>query len=154
MDKKSEIIEILNDLVEINNDRIEGYKKAIHELKEEDLDLKSLFDKMIAQSMAIKSDLSREIEVFKGDMETGTTTRGKIYRSWMSVKAVFTGHGRQAILENCEYGEDAAQDAYEEALESEVLPDFIIQILEQQQSTLRDSHDKIRELRDVGIKTL
>ena len=151
MDKKTEITEILNDLIEINNDRIEGYKKAVRELKEEDEDLKLLFDRMIVQSMTIKSDLSREIEVFRGKTETGTTTKGKIYRSWMSVKGVFTGHGRHAILENCEYGEDAAQDAYETALESDVLPDFIRQLLEQQQSVLGEAHDRIRELRDVEV---
>lgn len=151
MDKKAEITEILNDLVEINNDRIEGYKKAIGELKEEDKDLKTLFDRMIVHSMTIKSDLVREIEVFKSHVETGTTAKGKIYRAWMSVKAVFTGHGRHVILENCERCEDAAQDAYETALEAEVLPDFIRQMLEQQQSILGGAHDRIRELRDVEV---
>ena len=109
MDKRNEIIEILNDLVKINNDRIEGYKAAIRELDAEDDDLKSLFDRMIAQSMLIKSDLSQEIEVLHGDMELGTTVSGKIYRAWIGLKSVFTGHGRHEVLENCENGEDAAQ---------------------------------------------
>jgi len=46
MDNK-EIIEELNDLVEINNDRIKGYTRAIEELKDEDGDLKTLFAGMI-----------------------------------------------------------------------------------------------------------
>jgi len=83
MDKRHEIIEILNDLVKINNDRIEGYKTAVGELDHDDADLKSLFDRMIAQSMMLKSDLAEEIEVLHGDIETGTTGNGKIYRAWM-----------------------------------------------------------------------
>jgi uncharacterized protein (TIGR02284 family) len=149
MDKRHEIIEILNDLVKINNDRIEGYKTAVGELDHDDTDLKSLFDRMIAQSMMLKSDLAEEIEVLHGDIEKGTTGNGKIYRAWMDVKAVFTGRDRHSILENCEFGEDAAQKAYASALESDVLPDFIHEIIQHQQTALREAHDKIRALRDV-----
>ena len=149
MDKRHEIIEILNDLVKINNDRIEGYKTAVGELDQDDADLKRLFDRMIAQSMMLKSDLAEEIEVLHGDIEKGTTGNGKIYRVWMGVKAVFTGRDRHSILENCEFGEDAAQKAYASALESDVLPDFIHEILQHQQIVLREAHDKIKALRDV-----
>ena len=47
MEKSKIIIEVLNDLVRINNDRISGYQHAIKELKLENEDLKSIFDKMI-----------------------------------------------------------------------------------------------------------
>ncbi len=43
METITESAEILNDLVKINNDRIEGYEKAIANLNDEDQDLKSLF---------------------------------------------------------------------------------------------------------------
>ena len=39
--------EVLNDLVKINNDRVEGYRKAIEELKPEDFDLRTLFQERI-----------------------------------------------------------------------------------------------------------
>ena len=149
MDKRNEIIETLNDLVRINNDRIEGYKSAIRELDVDDEDLKSLFDRMIAQSMLIKSDLSQEIEVLRGEMDGGTTAQGKIYRTWLGLKAVFTGHDRHAVLQNCESEEDATQKAYDAALESHVIPDFIREMLEHQQEILLESHNKIRALRDV-----
>jgi len=41
-------IELLNDLVQINNDRIVGYQKAIEESKPEDMDLKNLFVSIIS----------------------------------------------------------------------------------------------------------
>ena len=148
MEKAQEIIEVLNDLILINNDRIVGYEKAVKELKEEDIDLKSLFDVMIVESQQIKSDLTHEVQVFRGEAEKGTTEMGKIYRAWMSVKAVFTGNDRHAILSNCEYGEDAAQKAYQKALETDKLPAFLKEMLLKQQDILKDSHDEIRELRD------
>ena len=148
MEKSKEIVEVLNDLVMINNDRITGYQRAIKDLKTDDDDLKSLFDQMIVRSQKIKSDLVNEIQVLHGDVETGTTDLGKIYRAWMEVKAVFTGESRHAILSNCEAGEDAAQKAYKKALETERLPAFLRELLTQQQITLKDSHNEIRDLRN------
>jgi len=148
MEKSKEIIEVLNDLVLINNDRIVGYQRAIKELKQEDNDLRSLFDQMILESQQIKSDLTREIQVLRGSVEEGTTGMGKIYRAWMDVKAVFTGENRHTVLSNCEAGEDAAQSAYYKALQSDSLPAFIREMLTRQQATLKDSHDEIRDLRN------
>jgi uncharacterized protein (TIGR02284 family) len=148
MEKAKEIVDVLNDLVMINNDRITGYQRAIKELKPGDADLKSLFDQMIIESQKIKSQLANEIQVLHGDVEKGTTEMGKIYRAWMDVKAVFTGEDRHSVLSNCEAGEDAAQKAYKKALETEKLPAFLRDLLKEQQETLKDSHDEIRSLRN------
>lgn len=151
MEKSKEIIEVLNDLVMINNDRIVGYEKAVKELKPEDQDLRSLFDHMIIESQQIKSDLVQELQVLHGDVEKGTTEMGKIYRGWMSLKAVFTGESRHAILSNCEYGEDSAQKAYDKALETEKLPAFLREMFINQHATLKASHDEIRDLRNQYV---
>jgi uncharacterized protein (TIGR02284 family) len=148
MEKSKEVVEVLNDLVMINNDRINGYQRAIKELKSGDQDLKTLFDKMIIESQQIKSDLAQEIQVLHGDVEQGTTEMGKIYRAWMDVKSVFTGESRHVVLSNCEAGEDAAQKAYNKALETERLPVFIRDMLSNQKAILRNSHDEIRDLRN------
>ena len=141
--------ETLNDLIQINNDRIVGYEKALKELKPEDEDLRSLFLAMIDESHQCKMALATEVGVNKADMSEGTTESGKIYRAWMDVKAVFTGHDRETVLNNCEFGEDAAQKAYRTALENEDLPAFIHSMLSEQQTLLKGSHDKIKALRDA-----
>lgn len=136
--------EILNDLVEINNDRIEGYKRAIEELKDHDTDLQELFGRMVNESIEYKSQL-----VSAGaNPDNDTTNSGKIYRVWMDVKAVFTGHDRKAVLENCEFGEDAAQKAYSTGLEADNLPSDVRALLSQQKMALKSSHDQIKMLRD------
>lgn len=140
--------EILNDLIQINNDRVTGYEKAIEELAAEDSDLKSLFTQMIRQSNQHKATLIQEVQVLGVDAETGTTTSGKIYRAWMDVKAMFTGHDRETVLNNCEFGEDAAQKAYKMALETEGLSANLNSIIADQKADLRTSHDQIKALRD------
>ncbi len=71
---------VLSDLIEINNDRIEGYEKALKELKPEDSDLRMLFLQAIDQSRKIKVTLGNELQTAGGDMPTGTTGSGSIYR--------------------------------------------------------------------------
>ena len=90
MKTSKEIADVLNDLIEIHNDRIAGYEKAIRELKGEDDDLKILFASLISQNHKAKGELGTEVQVLGETMETGTTNRGKIYRAWMDVKAAFT----------------------------------------------------------------
>ena len=141
--------EVLNDLVQINNDRIAGYEKARTELKEEDADLKALFLDMISESQKYKMVLGTEIAALGDDIDTGTTNSGKIYRAWMDVKALFTGHDRKTVLNNCEFGEDAAQNAYKMALEVEDLPANIRTLVSDQKASLRTSHDEIKRLRDA-----
>jgi uncharacterized protein (TIGR02284 family) len=147
MQNTQETIEVLNDLIQINNDRVAGYEKAIKETKAEDEDLKVLYATMIAESHRIKIALATEVQTMGADAEKGTTASGKIYRAWMDVKAVFTGHDRHTVLANCEAGEDAAQKAYRSALEHD-LPAYIRELLVQQQEALRASHDEIKALRD------
>jgi uncharacterized protein (TIGR02284 family) len=145
-----ETIEVLNDLVAINNDRINGYEKAIEEAKASDSDLKSLFTSMIDESRKIRLALANEVQSLGGEYDRGTTASGKLYRAWMDVRAVFSGHDRHAVLANCERGEDAAQSAYKEALSDNNLPAYVRTMLEEQKQKLRASHDKIKALRDAA----
>ena len=142
-------IDVLNDLVKINNDRIEGYEKALKDLPAGDIDLRELFISMIDESHHYKQALVEEVQVAGGDADKGATTSEKIYHAFMGVKAVFSGHDRKAILGNCEAVEDAAQSAYITVLQPKSsLPSFLKDLVLLQQQSLKASHDKIKFLRD------
>lgn len=142
--------DVLNDLVKINNDRVEGYQRAINESKDLDVDMKGMFEEMIKQSEQYKKELSGRIRQLGGNVEAGTTSSGKIYRAWMDVKATFAGSDKKAILASCEFGEDAAQRAYEAALSSEAETDQATKdLINTQQQALKDSHDIIKKFRDA-----
>src|SRR6476660_10392557 len=113
------LVTVLNDLIRINNDRVEGYEKAADEARDIDVDLRAIFTRMGEESRQYAAELTQEVVKLGGEPATGTTASGKIYRVWMDVKATFTGHDRQTVLNNCEFGEDAAQRAYEAALASD-----------------------------------
>jgi uncharacterized protein (TIGR02284 family) len=114
--KNEKTIEVLNKLIIINNDRIEGYETAAKETEENEL--KSLFARFIGTSERCKQELIREVNLLGGVVAEGTKVTGKFFRVWMDVRAAITGKDRLNILGSCEYGEDAARETYEEALKN------------------------------------
>lgn len=150
MERNANVIGILNDLIRINHDRIVGYEKAIEELKSEDADLRTLFNRYIQESRQYASELTNEVTRLGGDPAEGTTNSGKIYRVWMDLKAVVKGHDRKAVLENCEFGEDAAQKSYDMALNSDnELEAPVREMIVRQKAQLKTGHDEVKRLRDM-----
>src|SRR4051794_15415144 len=149
MVRNDALLEVLNDLLQINNDRIAGYEKAIKDSKS-DGSYHSMFRRMIDESSQYKRELISAISTLGGEANArSTTSSGKVYRVWMDVKSTFTGKTDLSVLELCEYGEDAAQRAYEEALKSDVdMPANIRELIVSQKTQLRTSHDTIKRQRD------
>lgn len=150
MENQNELISVLNDLIRINNDRIEGYQRAVEEAKDTDVDLKSIFHEMSDQSRKYVNELTMEVTRLGGDPASNTTMSGKVYRVWMDLKSAVTGKSRETVLENCEFGEDVAQKAYQAALESDAyMSTEIRQMIADQKSALKNSHDVIKKYRDM-----
>jgi uncharacterized protein (TIGR02284 family) len=140
--------ETLRDLIRINNDRVTGYSKAATQT--DDQELQSLFSQLSQQSRQFASELRSLVSDDDKNLTDETTTAGKIYRTWMDVKATFGGDDRKGILASCEFGEDAAQKAYKEALEDDDLTPDVRATVEKQKATLRQAHDKIKMMRDTA----
>ena len=146
--------ETLNDLIRINNDRIEGYSKAAAQAN--DQDLQSLFSQFTQQSRELATELrglanSRYgSDVNDKQVTDETTSSGKIYRTWMDVKDKFTGGSRHSVLASCEFGEDAAQKAYKSALEDDDLSPDVRSVIERQKSELLDAHNQVKRMRDMA----
>lgn len=144
-----EIVEVLNDLIRINRDRIAGYEKAVENLEEGDAVLRTLFYQLSDESQKMKEELISEVRSLGGEPAEDTTMSGKIYRAWMDIKDAFSADDAKSALEACEYGEDAAQKAYAEALDDSAgFPENIQRLIRDQKDMLRLSHDLVRNKRD------
>ena len=141
--------EVLNDLIEINNDRIAGFEHAIKGLEESDFGLKTIFENFTHESSEYVSQLRNAISQVGGEIDNGHSASGAIHRTWLDVKATFSGHDRKSVLEECERGEDAIKKAYKEALapDSGLSTEFT-SLISQQQVGITAAHDKIKALRD------
>lgn len=142
----------LNELITINNDRIEGYKTAAEETEEQDL--KTLFFGFIRTSQQCKTELEDEVNrLSSGKVAEGTMISGKFFRVWMDVKAAITGKDRKTILDSCEFGEDAALKTYQHVLKehSEQLSVEQQQLVKAQYDLIKADHDKVKSLRDALV---
>jgi uncharacterized protein (TIGR02284 family) len=152
--ENEKVIDILNDLVRINHDRVVGYEKAREELKSGDADLGSLFQRYITESRQYGQELTQEVTRLGGKPAEGTTNSGKVYRVWMDLKATVAGHDRKTVLSNSEFGEDAAQKAYDTALNADVNYDPSLRdLIVRQKAALKAGHDEIKRLRDMEKTT-
>lgn len=149
--EKEKTIDVLNTLIEINNDRIEGYDTASEET--EDQDLKTLFVQLSQTSQICKLELVNEVVKLGGKPIEGTKTTGKIFRVWMDVKAALTGKDRKSILSSCEFGEDTAVDTYNKALINnlENITAEQQRMLVAQHALIKADHDKVKMMRDALV---
>ena len=148
--KKS--IGVLNTLIEINNDRIEGYETASNETDEPDL--KKLFAQLVASSDECNAELIEEVEQMGGKAAEDTRTTGKFFRAWMDFQAALLGKDRKAILDSCEYGEDVAVNTYKKVLENcaEDLTVEQLSMVRDQCAWLKTDHDTVKALRDSLVE--
>lgn len=141
-----QVIDILNGLVKINNDRITGYHQASQETKAEDLE--QLFTSMLNESVNFSETLAAYIKEMGGEPSVHGTATGAIHQAWIKFKEALTGNDRTALLESCEFGDQAAIEAYETALHNEAIQEHeeLKGVLVRQQADIQSSLKIIQTL--------
>ncbi|MBB5644050.1 ferritin-like domain-containing protein [Pedobacter cryoconitis] len=150
MSVSEKTISTLNDLTEINNDRVAGFEKAIADIKDENIDLKAVFLKYSEQSRKFSQELTAIVAGYGEDVETGNSVSGTLHRAWIDVKSLFGGSDRASILSEAERGEDAIKAAYKLALEEGELSADALETVTRQAGDIKSAHDAIKVLRDAA----
>ena len=148
---RDEILSTLESLIEINRDGQEGFRLAAENAKASDL--KAVFGQYSTERAVMIGELQTlERQHGKPDVDDGGTVIGSLHRAWINLRSVIALKNDQAILEEAERGEDAALDAYREALKpaSPPFPRSITSVLEPHLSKVQAAHDDVRERRDSG----
>jgi len=109
---------ILNDLIKINNDRIEGYKLAVDLANEQGEGAReAVFNQLAAQSEKFIAELSPLVELAGQYATDRTKLSGELFRLWMVIKSKLSGGkmqssgGKQAIRWSQKPDPDSAQPA-------------------------------------------
>ena len=81
--------------------------------------------------------------------------RGKIFstnrRGWVTLPAALTQNNDNALVDECERGEDHALEVYRNALD-DYLPEFVRQVVLRQFEGLMSVYDQIRVLRSDALQ--
>lgn len=133
---------IVEDVVQVLHDGHKGFADLAEHIK--DSAVKSYFLK----ESQTRAQFASELESAAGlDKDSGGTAAGAVHRTWGDLKAKLGG-GDHTLLETAEQGEDAAKKAYEDALQKPEVTGNVRQILEKQQTQIKQSHDKVKAFRD------
>ncbi len=139
-------VSTLNDLLQITNDRIEGFNKVEDKVWEKYPNLKSDYTNMVDQSQKMRLELKNLISERNGDADDSTTVAGGLHRTWIDVKNAFSSDNAESTLENVTFGENAAIEAYEKALDSGDLCPESSRVVQDQLHSLKASYQKFKNL--------
>lgn len=140
------IASFLNSLIQTCKDGQEAFRAAAESV--ENADFKALFTELSMQRQQFANELQTLVRGLGENAEVSGTIGGAMRSGWIDLKAAITNGDVQAILVECERGEDAAVAEYHEALEHDDLPHNVRAALRQQYMGVQAAHDRVRDLRD------
>lgn len=145
IESNENVISTLNGLIETCKDGQEGFQTAAEGVERSDL--KTLFYEFSQQRAEFAGVLQELVRTLGGDPEVSGSMSGALHRGWIDIKTAVTGRDEEAILNECERGEDYAKDTYRKAMEM-ALPANIADVISQQSQAILAAHNRIRSLRD------
>lgn len=140
-----DVISTLNDLIETCKDGEQGFRTCAEDIK--DTQMKSFFTTRAQSCAEAAAELQQEVRTLGGNPETSSSIAGALHRRWVDIKGLVTGKDDEAILNECERGEDVAKRSYETAL-GKSLPANIKTIVERQYNGVLKNHDQVKALRN------
>src|SRR5690606_18621329 len=113
----------------------------------DDLQLRTFFSNR-AQSCAASAEALRElVRGYGGEPAAGGHLSGALHRRWVDLRALISGRGDRAGLEECERGEEVALEVYRRALRNDLPPD-VREIVDSQYRGTWQNCEQVRSLRD------
>lgn len=143
MTENKETISTLNSLIETCEDGAKGFRTAAEHV--DDGSITSLFDTFAAEREQFAQELRAEVRRLGGQADEGGSMSGAIHRSWTGLKSAVTGSSVSAIVAEAERGEDAAVEAYEEAMKANMPPN-VQSVIQRQYTKVKAAHDRVRDL--------
>lgn len=141
-----ETIGVLNDLIETSKDGEKGFRECAEDLKNPQL--KTTMVQRAQDCATAVAELQQLVRSLGGDPETSGSVAGDLHRRWVDLKSMVTGKDDEAILNECERGEDVALKSYRKALDKDLPADIRVVIQRQFQGVQRN-HDQVKALRDA-----
>jgi uncharacterized protein (TIGR02284 family) len=146
-----DIVDTLNDLIETCKDGEFGFESCAKHTQSSEL--RSLFLQRAAECRTASAELQPYVVQYGGKPDHGGSASGALHRGWVAVRGSLVGFSDQAMLDECERGEDAAMARYRKALKQE-LPEPLMALVQRQQLGVQRNHDQIKALRDRAKTSL
>ncbi len=147
-DEQKKMIENIEGLKKITEDSTKGYGQAGDNAK--DAELRTLLLRLSQQRKLFAAELADMLRSLGGNPDTGSTTAGTLHRKWLDVKATFTGHDNEAVIDECIRGDRKAVDAYDETLAGHA-PDYVKTKLQEQRRLVSGAVDQLKAIKTTVL---
>jgi len=144
----NDVVDTLNGLIETSRDGENGFRQCAEHVQGEDL--RMLMTQRADECARAVEELAVLVRNYGGTPEDTGSATGAMHRGWVAVKDALSGRDNQALLDECERGEDAAKSAYRDALE-QPLPSDAQQVVSRQFQGVLRNHDQIKALRNARM---
>ena len=139
-------LSILEKLIAVCKDGEEGFQLAASEVKSSEL--QSLFVGYSLQRSRLWRELETAASALGNSAPAGEgSVGGKAGRTWMTPGDAATPRDEQAVLSECERGEDAAIAAYAMALEAAELPPAVRAMIAAQTAEVKAARNEVHSRR-------
>jgi len=135
----------INSLIEVCRDGQYSFEEAAKGV--EDPSLRAEFIQYSMQRRDFAVALQQAMRSLGEEPESSGSVAGALHRGWIGLRQTVSRSDKEAILSECERGEDAAITAYRDAMAQSV-PPGVDDLVEMQYSSIKRVHDRIRALRD------
>jgi uncharacterized protein (TIGR02284 family) len=142
------MITTLNKLVQTARDGVEGYRQALNDVDNDMFE--PIFRDYMQQRERFIGELTQKINDLNGTVDDSPSWLGTLHRGWLDIKSAFTDGGEEAVLDECERGEQVAIDNYNEALNNETWPEEVSSLIRNQMEEIRSALDRVRTLRQAA----
>ena len=143
---KSDVVDVLNDLIEVSKDGEYGFAQCAEHAKSPSI--KSTLSARSRDCATGAAELQRLVSTYGGEPETSGSAIGAAHRGWVSVRTALTSKDDLAVLEEAERGEDSALKKYRDAA-GKALPADVQAVVQKQLQGAQANHDQIKALRDA-----
>ena len=138
------VISVLNGLIETSKDGANGFRTAAEAVT--NAEVKRVFTTRVELIERAAAELQAEVRRLGGDPEQTGSVAASLHRGWINLKSAVTGKDDDAIIAECERGEDVAVNNYEDALGKD-LPAHVRALVERQYQGTLQNRDRVRALK-------
>ena len=142
------IVDRLEEILEKNRDAEKGYAKAAENAKSPGL--KSYFQSKSSERKDFNAMLKSKMVTAYDKIDDGGSFSGTVHRTWMDVKALFSGDNDEAMLEEAIRGEKASLEEYTDVLKDSALPFTTTQVLNKHKRAIEKDLSTICSLEDLS----
>ena len=136
----------LQNVINICQDGVKGYKKAAEDV--ENAELKTIFNRLAQQRKLFEEELKNDVRDLGFELEEDGNVKGFFHRTWIDLRSTFTSNETEAVIKEAKEGEEGALEVYNEAISTE-LPAYIKERLEKQRDFISGCLVQLDEFKEA-----